>query len=172
MRACILPQVRGQFYGCHRHRLDSWPRNRCIASLPKPTCPLCRTRFEPWDIRKLHIDLGHCTSSVPYLVATKALRPSSGNVVDTAMEGPLVWSPPLSVPRLSTSLPTVSPPSLSCTPLLCYVISFSCCGFRTLTDAERNRFDLIIHFSALFVFILFSLHVAGVPLLDPAPHLL
>lgn len=39
---------------------------RCLDSLSKPICPLCRTRFQTQDIRKLHIDRGQ-TPRIPLL---------------------------------------------------------------------------------------------------------
>lgn len=56
MRARILSKVG---YSVLSYSVDK-PAivSRCVNSLPKPICPLCRTKFEPQDIRKLHIDRG------------------------------------------------------------------------------------------------------------------
>jgi hypothetical protein len=46
---------------------------RCLDSLSKPICPLCRNKFQPQDIRKLHIDRGQ----TPLITDTETLKPGS-----------------------------------------------------------------------------------------------
>lgn len=48
----------------------------CIDTLSKPICPLCRTRFEARDIRKLHIDRGQTPRpGAPLLSMASPARP-------------------------------------------------------------------------------------------------
>jgi hypothetical protein len=54
------------YFVIRHHPLKRPPPYSCIDSLPKPICPLCRTRFESEDIRKLHIDRGQ-TPHIPLL---------------------------------------------------------------------------------------------------------
>ncbi|KAI0717404.1 hypothetical protein C8T65DRAFT_116229 [Cerioporus squamosus] len=39
----------------------------CLQSLPKPACPLCRSRFEPDDVRRVHVDKTQLPPSTPSL---------------------------------------------------------------------------------------------------------
>ncbi|TFK86799.1 hypothetical protein K466DRAFT_492118 [Polyporus arcularius HHB13444] len=41
--------------------------NRCLQSLPKPACPLCRSRIESDDVRRVRVDKTHLPPSTPSL---------------------------------------------------------------------------------------------------------
>ncbi|RPD65465.1 hypothetical protein L227DRAFT_212951 [Lentinus tigrinus ALCF2SS1-6] len=41
--------------------------NRCLLSLPKAACPLCRSRFDHDDVRRVHVDKTQLPPSTPSL---------------------------------------------------------------------------------------------------------